>query len=87
MRRLQDIEANLMKSDEQRAKIKEAHNQPAAVAKAMQLNDVAATRRRGRMMLPAPQVHQAPAPLHMLLAFHAAGTTSRVETMRACDTR
>lgn len=56
---MQDIEANLMKRDEQKAKLKEAHNQPAAVAKAMQLNDVAATRRRGRMMLPAPQVTHA----------------------------
>ncbi len=53
---VQDIEANLMKSDEQKAKLKEAHNQPAAVAKAMELNDASAMRRRGRMMLPTPQV-------------------------------
>ena len=53
---VQDIEANLMKGDEQKAKLKEAHNQPAAVAKAMELNDASGMRRRGRMMLPAPQV-------------------------------
>jgi hypothetical protein len=45
-----------MKTDEQKAKLKEAHNQPAAVAKAMELNDASGMRRRGRMMLPAPQV-------------------------------
>ncbi|BDA46189.1 Cell division cycle 5-like protein [Coccomyxa sp. Obi] len=57
-RRRKDIEANLMKSDEQKAKLKEAHNQPAAVAKAMELNDASAMRRRGRMMLPAPQISE-----------------------------
>ena len=59
---MQDIEANLMKRDEQRGKLKERHDQPAAVAKAMELNDAAASRRRGRMMLPAPQVCDIGAP-------------------------
>lgn len=50
-----------MKTDMQKAKLKEAHNQPAAVAKAIEMNDATAMRRRGRMMLPAPQVqHLAP---------------------------
>ena len=54
---LQDIEANLLKQDIAKAKQKEQTDQPAAVAKALELNDAAAMRRRGRMMLPAPQVH------------------------------
>ena len=53
---LQDIEANLLKQDIAKAKQKEQTDQPAAVAKALELNDAAAMRRRGRMMLPAPQV-------------------------------
>ena len=53
---LQDIEANLLKQDIAKAKQKEQQDQPAAVAKALELNDAAAMRRRGRMMLPAPQV-------------------------------
>ena len=53
---VQDIEANLLKQDMAKAKLKEQHDQPAAVAKALELNDAAAMRRRGRMMLPAPQV-------------------------------
>ena len=52
----QDIEANLMKQDVARAALRAAHNAPAALAKAMEMNDAALTRRRGRMMLPAPQV-------------------------------
>ena len=55
---LQDIEANLLKQDIAKAKQKEQTDQPAAVAKALELNDAAAMRRRGRMMLPAPQVCQ-----------------------------
>ena len=51
----QDIEANLLKQDIAKAKQKEQQDQPAAVAKALELNDAAALRRRGRMMLPAPQ--------------------------------
>jgi pre-mRNA-splicing factor CDC5/CEF1 len=53
---VQDIEANLLKQDMAKAKLREQHDQPAAVAKALELNDAAAMRRRGRMMLPAPQV-------------------------------
>ena len=52
----QDIEANLMKRDIAKAQLRAAHDQPAAVAKAMEMNDANAMRRRGRMMLPAPQV-------------------------------
>ena len=58
---LQDIEANLLKQDIAKAKQKEQTDQPAAVAKALELNDAAAMRRRGRMMLPAPQVMHTPA--------------------------
>lgn len=36
--------------------VAEAHNVPAAVAKAAELNDPVMIRKRGRMMLPAPQV-------------------------------
>ena len=53
---LQDIEANLLKQDIAKAALKQQHDQPAAVAKALELNDAAAMRKRGRMMLPAPQV-------------------------------
>ncbi len=53
---LQDIEANLLKQDKAKAQLKQQHDQPAAVAKALELNDAAATKKRGRMMLPAPQV-------------------------------
>lgn len=60
---LQDIEANLLKQDIAKAKLKEQQDQPAAVAKALELNDAAAMRRRGRMMLPAPQVRPAYASL------------------------
>jgi pre-mRNA-splicing factor CDC5/CEF1 len=56
---LQDIEAALMKRDEEKQQQKEKSNQPAAVAKALELNDASAMRRRGRMMLPAPQVSEA----------------------------
>ena len=53
---MQDIETNLLKEDMAKARLKEQHDQPAAVAKALELNDAAGMRRRGRMMLPAPQV-------------------------------
>jgi pre-mRNA-splicing factor CDC5/CEF1 len=58
-RLLQDIEAALMKRDEEKLQEKQKLNQPAAVAKALELNDVAMMRRRGKMMLPAPQVSEA----------------------------
>ncbi len=46
----------LMKQDVAKAALRAAHDQPAAVAAAMAMNDASASRRRGRMMLPAPQV-------------------------------
>ena len=54
-----DIEANLMKSDMARQKVTERQNVPAAVARAMALNDAQGGVRRGKMMLPAPQVSDA----------------------------
>ena len=65
---LQDIEANLLKQDIAKAALKQQHDQPAAVAKALELNDAAAMRKRGRMMLPAPQVCSTPACLTRCLA-------------------
>ncbi len=44
-----------MKRDEARAALRERTDQPAAVAKALALNDASSGRRRGKMMLPAPQ--------------------------------
>lgn len=46
----------LMKQDVAKAALRAAHDQPAAVAAAMAMNDASVNRRRGRMMLPAPQV-------------------------------
>ncbi len=54
-RAAQEIEATLMKRDEARAALRERTDQPAAVAKALELNDASSGRRRGKMMLPAPQ--------------------------------
>jgi pre-mRNA-splicing factor CDC5/CEF1 len=51
-----DIEADLMKNDMQRAKMNERKNVPAAVARAMAANEAQQSVRRGKMMLPAPQV-------------------------------
>ena len=45
-----------MKRDEDKDKKREATNTAAAVAAGLQLNDASATRRRGKMMLPTPQV-------------------------------
>eukprot|EP00884_Botryococcus_braunii_P005744 jgi/Botrbrau1/15170/Bobra.0149s0035.1 len=58
-KRRKDIEAALMKRDEEKLQERQKMNQPAAVAKALELNDVATMRRRGKMMLPAPQVSEA----------------------------
>ncbi len=58
---LQDIEANLLKQDMAKAQLKQQNDQPAAVAKALALNDASAKGKRGRMMLPAPQVCSTPA--------------------------
>lgn len=48
-----------MKKDIEHAKLKAAHNAPQAVAKNMALNDATMSRKRGRMMLPAPQIAEA----------------------------
>ena len=74
---LQDIEANLLKQDMAKAQLKQQHDQPAAVAKALELNDAAALRRRGRMMLPAPQVRSMPARFRGSLACSRSGMRGR----------
>ena len=38
--------------------MQESHDAPAALAKAAELNDTAVVRRKGRMMLPAPQISE-----------------------------
>lgn len=52
----QDVEAALMKQDIARQKISERQNAPGAAKRLIEANEAAAQRRRGRMMLPAPQV-------------------------------
>ncbi len=59
-KRKDTLEEQLMKRDVKRQKIQEAHNMPAAVAKAAAVNDPVMVRRKGRMMLPAPQVRTTP---------------------------
>ena len=56
MRLLQDIESALLKKDAEKDAKKAATDGAAAVAQALALNDASAARRRGKMMLPAPQV-------------------------------
>jgi pre-mRNA-splicing factor CDC5/CEF1 len=51
-----DVEAERMKTDIAKAKINERKNVPAAVARAMAANEAQMSVRRGKMMLPAPQV-------------------------------
>ena len=57
--RVQDIEAALVKQDLQKQKLKQQQDQPAAVAKAAELNDPTMVRARGKLMLPAPQISEA----------------------------
>ncbi|GFR40753.1 hypothetical protein Agub_g1364 [Astrephomene gubernaculifera] len=57
-RRRKDIEAALIKQDMKRQKLNELHDAPGAVAQAMGL-DQEGQRRRGKLMLPAPQVSEA----------------------------
>ena len=47
-----------MKADVDRDKLKDRHNRPDAVAKGLELNDASRVQRRGKMMLPAPQVSE-----------------------------
>lgn len=55
-RRRRDIEEALIKRDIKRQKMLEAHDAPGQLAKQAEMNDPMMVRRRGRMMLPAPQV-------------------------------
>ena len=55
---VQDIEKALMRADVDRDKLKDRHNRPDAVAKGLELNDASRVQRRGKMMLPAPQVSE-----------------------------
>ncbi|KAG2498099.1 hypothetical protein HYH03_003857 [Edaphochlamys debaryana] len=57
-RRRKDIEEALIKKDVKRQKLNEAHDAPGAVAAQMGL-DSEGPRRRGKLMLPAPQVSEA----------------------------
>ena len=57
-KRRKDIEQALIKRDVKRQKIQENHDQPAALAKAAEVNDPIMVRRKGRMMLPPPQVSE-----------------------------
>ena len=52
----QDLEQKLVEQDLKRQRQLADSNAPAAVAKANELNDPALIRRRGKLMLPAPQV-------------------------------
>lgn len=54
----------MIKQDIKRAKVHEAHNAPAAIALDAAINDPVMVRRRGRMMLPAPQASGATTDLH-----------------------
>ena len=47
-----------MRADVDRDKLKDRHNRPDAVAKGLELNDASRVQRRGKMMLPAPQVSE-----------------------------
>jgi hypothetical protein len=51
----QDIEEGLVKRDLKRQKLQESRDAPAMVARMNELHDTALAR-RGKMMLPAPQV-------------------------------
>mmetsp|Transcript_7123 Transcript_7123/g.12265 ORF Transcript_7123/g.12265 Transcript_7123/m.12265 type:complete len:828 (-) Transcript_7123:440-2923(-) len=57
-RRRKDVEEELVKRDIKRQKIGEAANAPGSVARDAELNDPVMIRRKGRMMLPAPQVSE-----------------------------
>lgn len=57
-KRRKDIEDALVKRDLKRQKIQESHNAPQALALAAELNDPMAPKRKGKMMLPAPQISE-----------------------------
>ncbi len=54
----QEIEESLIKRDMKRAKLQEGHDTPAMVARMNELHS-STLGRRGKMMLPAPQVSEA----------------------------
>ncbi len=58
-KRRKDIEEALLKRDMKRQKLQELHDAPGAVAAQMGMDDQGAGRRRGKLMLPAPQVSEA----------------------------
>lgn len=54
--RRRDTEEALMRQDVKRQKVHERHDTPAAVQQINAMNDVDGTRRRSKLMLPAPQM-------------------------------
>jgi pre-mRNA-splicing factor CDC5/CEF1 len=58
-RKRRDIEAALIKQDVAKAKMLERQNAPAVVARALAAAEAATETRRGKMMLPAPQITDA----------------------------
>eukprot|EP00887_Chlorella_sp_A99_P003055 scaffold9.g3055.t1 len=58
-RKRRDIEQALMKADAEKAKRRQATDAPAVVARAIAENEAQLERRRGKMMLPAPQITEA----------------------------
>ncbi|KAI3429454.1 hypothetical protein D9Q98_005547 [Chlorella vulgaris] len=54
-----DIEAALVKQDQAKKQIAERQNAPSAVKAMLEANEAAQQRRRGKMMLPAPQISDA----------------------------
>lgn len=57
-KRRKEIEDGLMKRDIKRAKLQEAHNAPEVLAREAEMNATAMVRRRGKLMLPAPQISE-----------------------------
>lgn len=55
-RRRKDMEEQRVKQDMKRARLNENHDLPGMVAKTLELNDPGMGRRRGKLMLPTPQV-------------------------------
>lgn len=54
----QDVEKDLRKQDIARDKMMARHNQPEMLARIQAATETSYTRRRGKMMLPAPQVSE-----------------------------
>ncbi|GAX75409.1 hypothetical protein CEUSTIGMA_g2853.t1 [Chlamydomonas eustigma] len=57
-KRRKDIEDALIRRDIKRQKMQENHDVPGALAKAAEVNDPIMIRKRGKMMLPAPQISE-----------------------------